>query len=132
MRVTTRRLWQWGLAVGLVLGVGVFGLREVLPVFSDDAAFSGQARTALLVVAVLQPIGALVFVGDGIYLGAGRFSFLAGSTVAAAVGAVGVLILVVGTGGTLTGIWVAIGVMILVRGLAMVLDQRSGFLTAEV
>ena len=59
LQVTTRRLWRWGLAVGLVLGLGVFGLRGVLPVFSDDPAVIDQAATALLVVAALQPIGAV-------------------------------------------------------------------------
>lgn len=122
-----RRLWRWGLAVGLALALAVVGLRGTLSVFSSDPAVIEQAATALLVVALLQPVGALVFVGDGIYLGAGRFSFLAISTVLAASLAIGVFVAVVTAAGTLTGIWAGIGVMILVRGLAMVWDQRRGF-----
>ena len=125
-----RRLWSWGLAVGVALGVAVVLLRPALSLFSDDPVVLDQARQALWVLAALQPIGALVFVGDGIYLGAGRFSFLASSTVAAAVAAVAVFAIVVSVNGTLWAVWLGISTMIVVRGLAMIRDQRRGFVTA--
>lgn len=130
LAMLTRRLWRWGVATGVALALVVLATRPAIRVFSSDPNVLAQARTALVVVALLQPIGALVFVGDGIYLGAGRFSFLAVSTVVAATAAVAVFAVVVATGSGLVGVWIGIGVMVALRGVAMVWDQRRGFVAA--
>jgi MATE family multidrug resistance protein len=64
-------------------------------------------------------------VGDGLYLGAGAFRFLAGATVSASLMAAVLLALVPVGGWGLPGVWWAIAVLIAVRGLAFVARYGS-------
>ena len=76
-------------------------------------------------VAVLQPIGALVFVWDGIFMGAREFRFLMVSTLAAAAGAAVVLVLTVTQGWGLTGVWWGITTLIAGRLVLLALRYRT-------
>ena len=63
---------QWGIAVGVVLGVLVVVARPLfLPLFTSDPAVKDAALPALLVVALSQPVCGIVFVLDGVLMGAG-------------------------------------------------------------
>jgi len=105
-RSVSDRLFQWGLAVGLALGVGFFLLRPVLPsFFTDDPATVAALLDVYLFVALLQPLNGLVFVGDGIYMGAEAFPYLAKAMIGTALAAAAVLGLVVPMGWGLTGVW---------------------------
>jgi len=75
-------------------------------------------------VALMQPVAALVFVGDGIFIGASEFGFLRNVTAVAAVVTAGVLFVVAGAGWGLPGVWVAITSLIVVRLLGMVWGIR--------
>ena len=67
-----RRLLRWGLGLGVVLAIVLAAAAPVLPaVFTDDGAVRDRATTALLLVAVLQLPASIVFVLDGVLLGAG-------------------------------------------------------------
>ena len=81
-----RRRPSGGLADGAVgdrcrracSAVAVLALRAVLvPLFTDDPAVTSLAYDVLLVVAVLQPVNAVVFVLDGVLIGAGDLRYLA-------------------------------------------------------
>ena len=77
-RAAGRRMVQWGLGAGVVFGAVVLALRgTVVPLFTDDPAVRSAAREVLLVVAVLQPVNAVVFVLDGVLIGAGDLRYLA-------------------------------------------------------
>ena len=77
---------EWGVVVGVVLGVALAILRPlIVPLFTDDPAVSDLAEQVLLVVALMQPVNALVFVLDGILLGAGDAAYLAWAMVGALV-----------------------------------------------
>jgi putative MATE family efflux protein len=77
-RVASSRMVQWGIVAGVGFAIVVVVLRSVLvPVFTDDPAVRALATDVLLVVAVLQPINAIVFVIDGILIGAGDLRYLA-------------------------------------------------------
>lgn len=77
-RVAGRRMVQWGIGAGVVFGVAVLALRSALvPLFTDDADVTRLAREVLLIVAVLQPVNAVVFVLDGVLIGAGDLRYLA-------------------------------------------------------
>ena len=53
----------------------------MIGLFDAGPAVSAELAVILPVIAFSEPLSALVFVGDGIYLGASRFAFLAVTTV---------------------------------------------------
>jgi putative MATE family efflux protein len=67
-----RRMIEWGVALGALVGVLVAVLRTVLPhLFTDDAEVLALASFLLVWVAALQPLNAVAFVLDGVLIGAG-------------------------------------------------------------
>ena len=124
----SKRLVLWGLAAGLVIGALYLPLAGVLPgVFSSDAGVLASVASVWAVVAALQPVGGVVFVLDGVLMGAGDFRFLFASTAAAALGAlvpVGLLSLAQGWG--LRGVWAGMAALMVVRVVSIVLRWRSG------
>jgi len=105
-REVSNRLLQWGLAVGVTLGLGFWALRPVLPgFFTDDPETVGALLDVYLFVVVLQPLNGLVFVGDGLYMGAEAFSYLAKAMIGTALAAAVVLLLVIPMGWGLVGVW---------------------------
>ena len=119
-RAVSDRLFQWGLAVGVVLGIGFFLLRPVLPhFFTDDPATVAALLDVYLFVALLQPLNGLVFVGDGIYMGAEEFPYLAKAMIGTALAAAAVLGLVVPMGWGLTGVWWGIATLMVGRLLTL-------------
>ncbi|AYF99467.1 MATE family efflux transporter [Protaetiibacter intestinalis] len=81
VRVTVRRLVGWGLVSGVVLGALLAVVAPWLGrVFSSDAAVVEAVPVGAWVIAATMPLGALVFVLDGVLIGAadGRFLALAG------------------------------------------------------
>jgi MATE family multidrug resistance protein len=105
-RAVSDRLVQWGLLIGVLLGTGFFLLRPVLPhFFTDDPDTIAALLDVYLFVALLQPLNGLVFVGDGIYMGAEAFGYLAKAMIGTAAVAAVVLLLVGPMGWGLTGVW---------------------------
>jgi len=110
------RLLAWGLGVGIVLALSFLALEPWLPrLFTDDPVAIDATRTVLPFVIAMQPLNALVFVGDGIYMGAEEFRFLAAQMVASALAACAVLLFVVPMGWGLQGVWWGIVTLMLVR-----------------
>ena len=72
-----------------------------------------------LILAVMQPLAALVYVWDGIVMGAGAFGYLAWAMVVSGVAAVAVLVVVVPLGWGLPGVWWAIGLLNIVRAATL-------------
>ncbi|HKN37905.1 MAG TPA: MATE family efflux transporter [Acidimicrobiia bacterium] len=115
-RSASRRMVEWGLLAGVVLGAAVLLLRPVLvPLFSDDSAVVHLTRQVLWVVAVLQPLNAVVFVLDGVLIGAGDLRFLAGAMVAAFAAFLPAAVLAGAVGGTLLWLWGAVTLLMLAR-----------------
>jgi putative MATE family efflux protein len=78
VRAITRRLLQFGVGGGALLGLGIAALSAVLPfVFTTDASVTGPLSTVLLVMAVGIPVAGYVFVLDGVLIGAGDARYLA-------------------------------------------------------
>jgi len=125
--VVARSLVRWGLGVGAGLTVLVLAMIPVLPGwFSTDPEVLATLRELLVWVAVLQVPGALVFVWDGLYMGASRFGYLAVATSAASVVGLGLLALVGPAGWGVGGVWAAISVFVLARLVTLVGGQRAG------
>jgi len=83
-RAASRRMLELGLLYGVALGALVAVLRPWLPdVFTDDHQVAELAAFLLVFVAIMQPVNGLVFVLDGLLIGAGDLRFLAWAMVAA-------------------------------------------------
>ena len=127
-RAMAWRLLGWGVAFGCIVGVAYLALGGVLPgVFTTDAEVIATVGTVWVVVAALQPVGGVVFVLDGILMGAGDFRFLWWSTALASLGAlVPVCLLALRLGWGLQGIWAGMAALMLVRGVLTVRRLRTG------
>ncbi|MGW0565787.1 MATE family efflux transporter [Streptomyces tauricus] len=126
-REACRRMVEWGIAVGVVLGGLVIACRPLfLPLFTSDSAVHDVALPALLMVALSQPICGIVFVLDGVLMGAGDGPYLARAMVVVLAVFAPVALLIPTLGGGLTAVWAAMTLMMTVRMLTLWLRTRSG------
>lgn len=73
-----RRCVWWGIGCGVVLGLALAALSPLLPsIFTADGDARLSATLALWVAAAGMPIGGLVYVLDGVLIGAGDGKYLA-------------------------------------------------------
>ena len=105
------------LALGFVSGIALSLLLAVtsplvMSVFSADAGVQADLRSIYPFVILLQPLTALVYVWDGIGLGASAFKFLAGSMVIAGFATIVTLMMF---GSTLRGVWLGVLVLTVTR-----------------
>ena len=122
----TRRMVEWSIGVGVVLGSIVLLSRFALaPLFTPDAEVQRLLVSTLLVVAVLQPIAGWVFALDGVLIGAGDARYIAVAQAITVVVfvpfAAGVLAFDLG----LAGLWWALGVWMIARLTVMALRERG-------
>ncbi|WP_329434589.1 MATE family efflux transporter [Streptomyces sp. NBC_01280] len=126
-RDACRRMVQWGIAAGVVLGLLVIVSRPLfIPLFTNDQAVQSVALPALLMVALSQPVCGIVFVLDGVLMGAGDGPYLAWAMLATLAVFTPVALLVPVFGGGLTALWGAMTLMMTVRMLTLWLRSRSG------
>ncbi|MFI6626503.1 MATE family efflux transporter [Streptomyces sp. NPDC050528] len=126
-RAACRRMVQWGIAVGVVLGLLVILSRPLfLPLFTSDSTVKDTALPALIMVALSQPICGVVFVLDGVLMGAGDGPYLAGAMLVTLAVFAPAALLVPTLGGGLTALWGAMTLMMTVRMLTLLLRARSG------
>jgi len=134
-RATTDCLVRVGLVSGVVTGVLLAAAAPVLGLlFTEDPAVVRTLAGVLLVAALFQPVAGVVFVLDGVLIGAGdgRWLALAGTVVTGlfvpAVLAVAVALegRVGGAGEGTAWLWAVFGVLFMGgRGVALVLRARS-------
>ena len=108
------------LQLGAVVGGGFFVLlvltRSVVPGwFTSEPEVREAIESMWLILAIMQPLAALVYVWDGIVMGAAEFGYLAWAMVLSGVVAIGALALVVPLGWGLPGVWWGIGLLNVVR-----------------
>ncbi|WP_405999749.1 MATE family efflux transporter [Streptomyces sp. NBC_00829] len=126
-RQACRRMVQWGIASGVVLGSLVVASRSLfIPLFTSDPAVHDTLLPALLVVALSEPIAGVVFVLDGVLMGAGDGRYLAGAMLVTLAVFAPVALLIPVLGGGLTALWWAMALMMTVRMLTLWLRARSG------
>ncbi|MFF1709876.1 MATE family efflux transporter [Streptomyces sp. NPDC058268] len=126
-RDVCRRMVQWGIASGVALGVLVVLARPLfIPLFSSDSVVQDAALPALVVVAISQPICGIVYVLDGVLMGAGDGPYLAWAMLATLAVFAPVALLVPTLGGGLTAVWAAMALMMAVRMVTLWLRTRSG------
>jgi putative MATE family efflux protein len=126
-RDACRRMVQWGVGVGGVLGALVVVARPVfLPLFTSDSMVTDTALPALIVVALSQPVCGVVFTLDGVLMGAGDGPYLAWAMLLTLAVFTPVALLVPALGGGLTALWAAMTLMMAVRMATLWLRTRSG------
>ncbi|MGW2201035.1 MATE family efflux transporter [Streptomyces sp. NPDC001774] len=126
-RQVCRRMVQWGVVSGVVLGALLILARPLfIPLFTGDTTVQDTLLPALLVVAVSQPIAGVVFVLDGVLMGAGDGPYLAWAMLLTLAVFAPVALLVPALGGGLTALWWAMTLMMTVRMLTLWLRSRSG------
>jgi putative MATE family efflux protein len=77
-RAATTRMVRWGIYAGVVTGAGLALLAPVLGVvFTEEPAVRDLLTPVLLTAAIFQPVAGVVFVLDGVLIGAGDGRYLA-------------------------------------------------------
>ncbi|NEB36822.1 MATE family efflux transporter [Streptomyces sp. SID14515] len=126
-REACRRMVEWGIGCGIALGVLIVLARPLfIPLFTSDPSVKDTLLPALLVVAVSQPIAGVVFVLDGVLMGAGDGRYLAWAMLVTLAVFAPVALLVPTLGGGLTALWWAMTLMMAVRLVTLWLRARSG------
>ncbi|AWB94351.1 MATE family efflux transporter [Agromyces badenianii] len=78
VRAVLRRCLQWGVGSGVVVGVVVLATAWLLPaLFTSSADVAALLPPTLVVLALSAPLGGVVFVLDGVLIGAGDARYLA-------------------------------------------------------
>ncbi|MFC6064951.1 MATE family efflux transporter [Streptomyces ochraceiscleroticus] len=126
-KAACRRMVEWGIASGVVLGILVALARPLfIPLFTADPAVKDVLLPALLVVAVSQPVSGIVFVLDGVLMGAGDGPYLAGAMLVTLAVFAPVALAVPALGGGLTALWWSMALMMAVRMVTLWVRTRSG------
>lgn len=138
-REATALMLRWGVLGGVVLGALLLLTRPFLaPLFTPDAEVQAAIAAGLLVVAIGQPLSGLVFVIDGVLIGAGDGVWLAKAMlvtllaylpIVAAAHAVGGRVVDgtnAGDATAVTWLWVAFTAFMAVRAALMWLRVRTG------
>lgn len=126
-RAATRRMIEWGIGAGAVLGVLVVVARPLyVPLFTPDPAVQQELNTVLLLLALCQPVSGLVYVLDGVLMGAGDGRFLAWAMLATLVVFAPAALAVPASGTGLAGLWWALNLFMLVRAGFLAKRVRGG------
>ncbi|HEY9522997.1 MAG TPA: MATE family efflux transporter [Thermopolyspora sp.] len=115
-RLATRRMVIWGVGCGLLLAVAMMAIRPLLPgLFDADINVTHELLAVLWPVALLQPIAGVVFVLDGVLIGAGDQRYLAWAGVWTTLAYLPAVVTVLAFGGGLVALWLALGVWMAAR-----------------
>ncbi|MGP3964636.1 MATE family efflux transporter [Nonomuraea sp. 3N208] len=118
-RAATKRMVQWGVWSGIVLGLLVLVARPVLPgLFDADPRVAELLLALLWPVALFQPVCGVVFVLDGVLIGAGDQRYLAWAGVWTTLAYLPAAFLASGLG--VVVLWCALGVWMIARLITLV------------
>ncbi|MCH1865737.1 MATE family efflux transporter [Nocardioides sp. CFH 31398] len=124
-RDVTRRMVTWGVWSGVVTGLLLALAAPLLgPLFTPDPAVRDLLVPVLLVAALAQPLAGVVFVLDGVLIGAGDGRYLAWGGLVVLLAHAPVALLVAGVGGGVVATWVVF-VTVFMGGRAVVLLHRA-------
>ena len=125
-RTIARRIVWWSVWLGVALTVIVLALRPWLPGwYGDDAQVIALISSALLVLAILQPLSGVVFALDGVLIGAGDTRWLAWAQIAVLLAFLPAAWLVLVNSWSLDALWWALGWFLLVRAVLLIWRARG-------
>lgn len=126
-RAVTTRMVQWGVASGVVTGALLAAVSPWLGVpFTGDAAVRDALVPVLLVAALAQPAAGIVFVLDGVLIGAGDGRYLAWAGLAVLGGYAPVVLLTSALGAGLPWLWLVFGGLFIGGRLVTLLLRARG------
>lgn len=122
------RLLFLGLLAGLVFAVVFWLLQPYLPrIFTNETDIIKHVLTIFPFVIIMQPINAIVFVWDGIFIGAEDYGFLALAMFSSSLIAAIILVLVVPLNLGLSGVWWGILSLMLARVVTLAWRYKRFF-----
>ncbi len=125
-RAATTRMIGWGAAYGTAFSVVLLATRPFLPgLFALTPDVRGLVLAVLLVVVIQQPAAAVVFVLDGVLIGAGDLDYLAAAGLAAGAVFAAAAVIVVASHSGLVALWLAYSAWMLARFVTLTLRARS-------
>jgi len=125
-RAATRRMIGWGAGYGALFSLVLIAIRPALPgLFGVSPEVRGLLLNVLLVVIIQQPAAGVVFVLDGVLIGAGDQDYLAvAGLVTLAVFAAAATIVARSDGG-LVALWIAYTAWMVARLVTLTLRARG-------
>ena len=125
-RAATRRMIGWGAGYGALFSLLLIAIRPALPgLFGVSPEVRGLLLNVLLVVIIQQPAAGVVFVLDGVLIGAGDQDYLAvAGLVTLAVFAAAATIVARSDGG-LVALWIAYTAWMVARLVTLTLRARG-------
>ncbi|SDD20308.1 MATE family efflux transporter [Auraticoccus monumenti] len=120
------RMVMWGVLAGVLFGAVVWASSPLyVPLFSPDPEVQRLVGEVLLVVALITPLSGVVFVLDGVLIGAGDARYLGLASLVTTVVYVPLALLVGWSGAGLVWLWAAYSVWMLARAVTLVLRSRG-------
>ncbi len=127
VRAVTRRMIGWGLVSGIVTGVALAALSPWLPaLFTSDSAVRDLVVPVLLVAALGQPVCGVVFVLDGVLIGAGDGTYLAWAGLLVLAVFAPMVLLVAWSVGGLVWVWVVFSAVFMGARAVVLLARERG------
>lgn len=126
-RAVTRRMVTWGWRSGVVTGLGLAAVSPFIGAFfTPDQAVRDLLVPVLLVAALGQPIAGIVFVLDGVLIGAGDGRYLAWSGLVVLLAYVPAALLAAWLGQSVIWVWVAMTVVFMGSRLVVLVHRARG------
>lgn len=125
-RAATRRMIQWGFVAGVVFAVVMVVARPwYVPFFTADPDVRAALAAVIPVFALFLPVAGVVFVLDGVLIGAGDGRYLAWAGVWTLIAYLPLAGLVWETTAGLVALWWAFGAFMVARMVTLVLRERG-------
>jgi putative MATE family efflux protein len=125
-RAVTRRMMAWGFGYGALFSVLLLAARPVLPAaFGVAPAVRSLMLAVILIVIAQQPVAGVVFVLDGVLIGAGDQDYLAVAGLITLAAFVAAAAIVLATGSGLVALWLAYCVWMTARFATLTLRVRG-------
>lgn len=125
-RALTRRMVGWGIVCGVGFGILVALARPLyVGFFSPDPQVQAAVSQVLLIVAVIMPVAGIVYVLDGVLIGAGDGRYLALAGLLALFAYLPFALIVNGLQAGLFWLWIAFAGFTTARMITLVLRART-------
>lgn len=124
-RAVTDRMVRWGWISGIVTGLALAAVSPWLGhLFTPDVAVREALVPVLVVAAIAQPVAGVVFVLDGVLIGAGDGRYLATAGLWVLAGYAPLVLLAAGLGASLPWLW-AVFAAAFMGGRLLTLTRRA-------